>query len=136
MTKVVTYQDPDSQARIDICAACETQLLHTDRWPRGATGREMVDVYRGLHAGTCEAPGHGKQTLKQALHLAQSGESKNLALAANRLHGVVDAQGGEYAEAVEAITGWLPARDDREYTVAEWIAATTRTVAGRYVAAP
>lgn len=52
--EVVTYQDPDTGIRLAICPACERRFAAAGWWPRGRTGTEVCQVYRGLSEGECE----------------------------------------------------------------------------------
>lgn len=80
-----------------------------------------------------------KQTLKQALHLAATGESKSLARAARALDGKPEGGWGQTEGATRDMENDLPGRWARSYSLAEWIEATHEIVpdpqgqsAGRY----
>lgn len=70
------------------------------------------------------------QTLKQAIHLATSGKSKSksLAMAASILSGCPEGAWGETRQAKQQMLELLPHRQDRDYTIEEWIEAAYRVV--------
>lgn len=63
------------------------------------------------------------QTLQQALHLAKSGKSRDLAFAANALTGCPEGGWAETDQARRQILEWLPLRCERGYTIDQFIAA-------------
>lgn len=69
-----------------------------------------------------------RQTLREALHLASTGKSKHLASAARALHGKPEGGWPETMERYREMVGDLPYRDQRAYTVAEWVEATHELV--------
>lgn len=64
-----------------------------------------------------------KQTLKQAIHLAQSGKSRELRSAALELDGKPQGGWPETEQARRAVREALPLRSQRDYTLGEFIEA-------------
>ena len=64
-----------------------------------------------------------KQTLKQAIHLGQSGKSKSLSRAICYLHGCPVGGWPETEQAMMRIADELPFRSDRSYTIDEFVAS-------------
>lgn len=64
-----------------------------------------------------------KQTLKEAVHLAGTGKSRDLARAALALHGKPVGGWGETAQAMRDISEALPLRSLRAYSLEEFIGA-------------
>lgn len=76
------------------------------------------------------------QTLKQAIHLATTGHSRNLRRAATALHGCPVGGWGETDQAWRQIEDLLPGHWDRDYTVETFVAAAyTTDHAQRYTTA-
>jgi len=63
------------------------------------------------------------QTLKQAIHLARTGQDRSLARAAHYLDGCPEGGWGETDQAVRQIQDELPLRGERSYTLREFIEA-------------
>ena len=75
-----------------------------------------------------------KQTLKQAVYLAKSGQSKSLASAANSLLGCPVGGWGETEQAMHRVREELPLRSQRDYTLADFVGAVyTTNSLDRYV---
>lgn len=72
------------------------------------------------------------QTLKQAIHLARSGKSRDLARAAYYLHGLPVGGWGETSQAMVRIREELPLRADRDYTVGDFVSAAYEVRGDRY----
>jgi hypothetical protein len=67
-------------------------------------------------------PAH-KQSLEQALHLARTNKSRDLNRAASMLDGLPCGGWPQTTQALAELSDLLPLRDDRAYTVAEFIDA-------------
>lgn len=63
------------------------------------------------------------QTLIQAVHLATSGKSRDMARAALALDGLPVGGWGETAQAMRQIADYLPMRSCRSYTVGHFVEA-------------
>ena len=75
-----------------------------------------------------------KQTLEQAVHLAKTGKSKSLVIAAKSLLGCPVGGWGQTAQARLQVREELPLRSQRDYTLDEFIAAAyTTNSTDRYV---
>lgn len=71
-----------------------------------------------------------KQTLAQALELARTGKDRDLQRAARILHGLPEGGWGETQEAMRELEGHLPFDFQRDYTVAQFVAAAYTVSSG------
>lgn len=68
-----------------------------------------------------------KQSLEQAVQLARTGKSRELARAARVLHGLPQGGWPQTQQAMRDLRGFLPIRELRDYTVSEFISACYAT---------
>lgn len=51
--QVITWSSPNG-AQINLCHKCEHEIIRGEDWPKDHAGRELCQVYRGQHRGTCD----------------------------------------------------------------------------------